>query len=378
MAVGDNILQVKRLEGRTKEESRELYQEIFSEDSEAFVDYYYQYRAGENEIYGVVDGRENLISMLHLNPYQICLGGRAVSSQYIVAVATREDYRHQGLMSRLIHCSLREMYEKKEPFAFLMPAAEAIYRPFDFRFIYQQCQYELKPIEHGNCTELSCRPATEQDLKELSDWARRRIQEDYCTYALHTEAYFRRMLSEQASQKGQVMLITGKGRICGYFFTACEGEAEVREPIIEKRYLSRLPVILTKYFDGYDRIRVFGGSAGVEGENIRQTPLIMARVVHLEAFVKCLSAKRTVSFEIELEDSLLKENSGVFRLTMDREGGYLERLTDREADWKMTAGEFTSLAFGSVSAQEVHAPGEEARQWWLVNCFSPVMLNEVV
>ncbi len=80
------------------------------------MDYYYKYKAAENEIYGVVDERETLLSMLHLNPCQICLGGVAVSSQYIVAVATREDYRHQGLMSRLIHCSLRDMYEKKEPF----------------------------------------------------------------------------------------------------------------------------------------------------------------------------------------------------------------------------------------------------------------------
>lgn len=378
VAVENNILQVKKLKGRTKEKSRELYQEIFSEDSEAFVDYYYKYKAAENEIYGVVDERETLLSMLHLNPCQICLGGVAVSSQYIVAVATREDYRHQGLMSRLIHCSLRDMYEKKEPFTFLMPAAEAIYRPFDFRFIYRQCQYELKTSEYKSGTELSCRPATEQDLKELSVWAQRRLREDFCTYVMHTEPYFRQMLAEQASQQGQVMLITEADRICGYFFTACEGGAEVREPIIEKRYLSRLPGILTEYFGGDERIRVFGGSTGVGEEDVRQTPMIMARVVHLAAFVKCLSAKRTVSFEIEIEDSLIKENRGVFRLTIDCKGGYLERLTDREAAWKMTAGEFTSLAFGSVSVQELHAPEAEARQWGLVNGFSPVMINEVV
>ncbi|MGC4017938.1 MAG: hypothetical protein QM793_00985 [Muricomes sp.] len=33
---------------------------------------------------------------------------------------------------------MKDMYDRKEPFTFLMPAAEAIYTPYDFRFTYKQ------------------------------------------------------------------------------------------------------------------------------------------------------------------------------------------------------------------------------------------------
>ena len=71
-----------------------------------------------------------------LNPYEMMFCGEKVKTNYIVAVATRADCRHQGMMRSLLQASLQEMYRRKETFTWLMPAAEAIYRPFGFRFIY--------------------------------------------------------------------------------------------------------------------------------------------------------------------------------------------------------------------------------------------------
>lgn len=125
---------VRYLKPQEKVRSRALYEEMFPEDEEAFVDAYYRYKTPDNEIL-VMEEDGALISMLHLNPYSFRMRNRLVESSYIVAVATRPQYRHQGCMRALLTHALEDLYEKKHPFTFLMPADEAIYRPFDFRFM---------------------------------------------------------------------------------------------------------------------------------------------------------------------------------------------------------------------------------------------------
>ena len=39
---------------------------------------------------------------------------------------------------------LRDMQEERMPFTFLMPARESLYRPYDFRYIYDQPRWVLR------------------------------------------------------------------------------------------------------------------------------------------------------------------------------------------------------------------------------------------
>lgn len=114
--------------------SRPLYESVFPEDSQRFVDYYYEYKIRDNEILCL---REDgvVIAMLHLNPYTLIVNGYEVKSNYIVAVGTHKDYRHRGYMRILLEKALNDMATKGMSFTFLMPASEAIYAPFDFAWI---------------------------------------------------------------------------------------------------------------------------------------------------------------------------------------------------------------------------------------------------
>ena len=114
-----------------KIKSRTLYEKVFCEDTKRFVDYYYQYKIRDNEILALKED-EQIVSMLHLNPYTMIVNGYEIESRYIVAVATHPDYRHRGYMRMLIERALKDLSAKKMPFTFLMPASEGIYAPFDF------------------------------------------------------------------------------------------------------------------------------------------------------------------------------------------------------------------------------------------------------
>lgn len=131
--------------------SEALYREAFPEDKDAFVKYYYSYVTKNNKIL-VMEQAGEVCSMLHLNPYRLSVNGTGVDAYYYVAVATKADCRHQGMMRKLLCKSLNDIHEEGHPFTYLMPANRVIYEPFGFRIVYQQKKVEL-PLAPGVANE---------------------------------------------------------------------------------------------------------------------------------------------------------------------------------------------------------------------------------
>ena len=130
-------MRLRKLELQEHQASQSLYEEVFSEDSARFVEYYYTEKTKDNQIY-VIEEDGRIRSMLHLNPYSLWVNGSRKDANYIVAVATQKEYRKRGYMASLLKKSLEDMYQAGEAFTFLMPASESIYLPFDFRTVYEQ------------------------------------------------------------------------------------------------------------------------------------------------------------------------------------------------------------------------------------------------
>lgn len=160
-------MEIRYLSQEEKETSRALYEEVFVEDEAAFVDAYYAVKTVDNQILAAIE-EGNILAMLHRNPYTFRLRGKCMAADYLVAVATRRPYRHQGLMRRLLTRALRDMAKEKQPFAFLMPADEAIYLPFDFRLM-------------GN-----------EDEEGLAFLDKKQLSQEYDLYIEKDEAYERR------------------------------------------------------------------------------------------------------------------------------------------------------------------------------------------
>lgn len=147
---------LRYLKNSEKFRTEKLYREAFPEDSNAFVQYYYSYAARDNEIL-VEEQAGEICAMLHLNPYELSVNGTRVCAYYYVAVATKKEYRHQGLMRSLLQRSLADIHEKGHPFAYLMPADRAIYEPFDFRIVYEQKKVPLPlKAEKANAKMAEC------------------------------------------------------------------------------------------------------------------------------------------------------------------------------------------------------------------------------
>lgn len=374
--LGMGITSGKATKAVENQRARKLYEEIFDEDSPAFVDYYFRVKAAENEIFVVENEKQEILATLHLNPYEMMFCGERVKSNYIVAVATRADCRHQGMMRSLLQASLQEMYRREETFTWLMPAAEAIYRPFGFRFIYEKNKMTVTAdvLQRAETDEnwqihsdqevsgdIFCEEAKKEDLAELACFAEKQLSKLAEVYTVHDIAYFEQRMQEVGCEGGSLILIRKEKEICGYFL-ALKKDREAWEIVVEDAVQKKAFPAVLHWFGASEEKCTFTAFPQIweqyaQSENV---PAIMGRIVHLERFVCCLKIKREQEWKIRLTDSLIPENNGYFIIKTGIEGGSLIRVENlSEKEKKM----FCSMDIGQLTEELFRLP---------------VFLNEVV
>ena len=177
---------------------------------QGILDYYYFIKTKENEIW-VIEEDGEIQSMLQLNPYQLQVAEHPFLCRYIIAVATRAQYRSRGYMSSLLRKAMQEMYGKKEPFTFLMPAAEAIYTPYDFRFVYSQRQAVFEKKAETELIEEE--DATMFQAEELAAFAKERLFGTARVYAVRDAHYYQTRVLEQQSENGGIRMLKKDGKL---------------------------------------------------------------------------------------------------------------------------------------------------------------------
>lgn len=374
--LGMGITSGKAAKAVENQRARKLYEEIFDEDSPAFVDYYFRVKAAENEIFVVENEKQEILATLHLNPYEMMFCGEKAKTNYIVAVATRADCRHQGMMRSLLQASLQEMYRREETFTWLMPAAEAIYRPFGFRFIYEKNKMTVTAdvLQRAETDEnwqihsdqevsgdIFCEEAKKEDLAELACFAEKQLSKLAEVYTVHDIAYFEQRMQEVGCEGGSLILIRKEKEICGYFL-ALKKDREAWEIVVEDAVQKKAFPAVLHWFGASEEKCTFTAFPQIweqyaQSENV---PAIMGRIVHLERFVCCLKIKKEQEWKIRLTDSLIPENNGYFIIKTGIEGGSLIRVENlSEKEKKM----FCSMDIGQLTEELFRLP---------------VFLNEVV
>ena len=370
-----NDVQVRVLSENEHGETRGLWERVFPEDSAQFLDYYYSVRTATNRIYVAQKGRD-ILAMLHLNPYLLRIGGGLCRTNYIVAVATEESWRHRGLMSALLKRSMRDMYEQRQPFTFLMPADEAIYTPFDYRFIYRQCRSVIGKMTVP-ATDLLLRPAGKEDARALAEFADPLLAGRYQVYAARDAHYYEVALAEQESENGGIMLAERNGELVGCFFWSDEDGVEVREPLLSAACDGTVSELIGGWAPGQS-VPCIGCEEGEE-----ERPVIMARLLHLPTFFACVEAREPLRLVLAVEDRILAENNRTFLL--ESNGGSVSIVeTEEEEQGRIAIADLTSFLFGYLTLEEIEEREKTAfsdrmkRELGKIRPLSDVFLNEIV
>lgn len=310
----------KRLASGVNPDTRALWELIFDEDSAQFLDYYDAWRMKENACYGIYDG-ETLVSMLQLNPYEVIWEGSATKTDYIIAVATREEYRHKGLMTKLLAKSLGDLRKEKIPFVFLQPAAKEIYLPSGFRFFYETNTKVY--YGHEEAAAFPHRRAVRDDIPLLMQFCE---QQNTCDiYTKRDWHYFERLFAELESENGYLELLFEGEELKAIVSVWGFEEPEVREVIgsakeLAEAYIRSLPC---------DEIEAMG----LPWETGAKRPLVMGRIVHVESFLSLYKGSKNEKLLLDLQDELIPDNSGIYEwMIYDGACSRARKFSKEEAD----------------------------------------------
>ena len=299
-------MEIRRLEGAEKLLTRPLYEEAFPEDTPPLVDYYYQWKMAENEVWAALD-QGRVVGMLCLNPYRVMLRGREYVLSYIVAVATARTHRRQGVMRAVLSAALRAERAKGRPFTFLKPANVAYYEPFQFALASGRRHRRLRAD-----LRLFTRPLHSDDVEALA-FMNRILEESYDIYCFRDRAYMDCLLAELSAGSGSAerICLAERGEHAGMRVRdRPEFADEDCRLISEERYTEP--------------------ARDASGVLRPDTPFIMLRVLDLPELLRNVFLRRDVAAEqrehcFYFADPLLPENDGVWRWTLNHQGSRLCR-----------------------------------------------------
>ncbi len=304
---------VRYLEKSEYGKCRPLWEEAFPEDSKSFADYYFSEKLPGSKVLAIEeDGR--LLTMAHLNPYTISVNGKKWELPYIVGVATATDQRHKGYMRQVLYKMLRDLHQEKKPFCFLMPAAEAIYRPFQFAFIYDQPVW--KPEDEPE-KDLKKSPVDlAKEAEDMADWLDRWLEKRYEVYAVRDKTYMELLKKELESEAGEVT---------GWY---------------EKD--GKLHALEAWWGLGKREERFYYSLSEMKPADMH--PAIMARITDVKALLEVIGLNEDAPEDrfqavISIKDPIVKENEGRWLWKLGKNGSTLERMNGLAVQTETEASE---------------------------------------
>lgn len=348
-----------------KPETIALWREAFPEDSSRFLDYYYQEKTTDNRILAIRDGERAgrpIVSMLQRNPYTLRAANHVLESDYIVAVATAKERRHQGLMRKLLDKLMEDMHKEGRPFCYLMPADRRIYEPFGFVYIYDQEHWEL--TKQGE-EALTTRRIERETAGEAAGWMNRWLAKRYDVFAIRDEGYVARLLRELESEDGWLEFLY-----------------ESREDALGQEE----PVGIRGFWGVKEREqRMLLCEEGCRQVQKEKTPAVMARITDVEACLRmvCLRDESPVDrleIVLEVEDGRCPWNRGSFLWTVEKSGSDIRRQKREGIPFlPIGIGPLTQWIFGYKEPWEPGAGERPDTGWqrWIAT-WKGVFLDEIV
>lgn len=288
----------------------------------------------------------------------VCTGG-------IGAVSTLPEYRDKGAIREIFKALLPESYRNGEVISALMPFNQAFYRKQGYEVVTFQSNYELKPAilsEYkfdGTVTRWNPGETVDDYLKIYNEFAANynlamlRDEKSMTEHMKVDKLYQERKFSYIFSKNGEnISYIT---------FTDIKNDPAAILHVEESAWVNR---------DGFQAILAFLGRFEADYGNI-QLPLpygidllrvirsprayeihktcrhdFMVRVINAKKLLEVIKKPVDCDFVIQVNDELIPENNGVWRVTSDS-------VTEaEEPDLIVSERAFAQMAVGCINLDE--------------------------
>ena len=199
---------------------KELWNYCFEKKDTFFFKWYFsQYCPAQNQIMGGFNKKNQLQTMLHLNPYNVKVGAQTIKTQYIVGVATDPVARGQHIMGDLLRTAFTVLRASGFTFVILMPINAGIYLPYGFAYTHLKKAYKL-PLRALNLAYIDSGLLVErvEPLAVVTALAAvyLKVMQIYNGYVVRSLKDWQNILTVLKGENGEVVLVKEKETVVGY------------------------------------------------------------------------------------------------------------------------------------------------------------------
>lgn len=139
-AVGFDTTKVEKAKPIHMDRIKALWKDSFRDETDISTDFFFSNLFNIEDTY-VIECHQQILAMIQSRPLCIRVGDKDVNTHFIVGVATKKEFRKNGLMRRLMNQVLKDTQE--DEVVILQAYQWEIYEPFGFSKKYFQYQYDI-------------------------------------------------------------------------------------------------------------------------------------------------------------------------------------------------------------------------------------------
>lgn len=320
-----------------KEELKELWRTCFTEDTEEFIELYFDEKYTDNDT-SVIMHRGKPVSALQRLPYTMTCRGEIIRASYISGACTHPSMRKHGLMTRLLDEAHTSMYKGGVIVSTLIPANEGLiefYRKSKYTPIFEEREqrFESRTDKASRqCGGISFMTTghTDGDTEEIFRFVYR-CQSAMPSCMLHTKADMHTIIADHALSGGEIWKATdNNGETVSIAFVIAEQDALFIKEIVADSNLSLQATI--------DFLSVRYGNVNA----VHHFPTGMMRAINAFRLLELYAAGCSTSCAIEVYgDDTIKENNGIYI------------ISDRRCHKAETEAETTNIRYTKLEISEL-------------------------
>lgn len=330
-------------------------------DGQSFMEYYFQNKY-DNKNTVVVADKEEVVSSLQLNQYEIVLNNKAYDASYVVGVSTFPQVRGKGYMKNIMEFTLDELYRKNQLVSILMPIDYRLYRKYGYEHCYDQIEYEIDIADLSKFKiEGSLYKVDESHIKYMID-IHNKFLSNINGNVLRNEEYYKNLFKEIKSEDGHIYIHKDE-EYDGYLIYFLNNQKMFVREMFYKN-IDSLKSMLKFIYNHNTQCEKVIVAAPINDMirlvldnpktcQIKIKPFMMGRIINLKGYLESLELdKNAKSFaRVKVDDRYISENNGVFEVEVKDGKINIKRTTEKE-DIHFSINTISQMAFSYIDIEE--------------------------
>ena len=357
---------------KTLPQAMDLWDECFEKKGTPFYEWYHShYALQQNQIIGGFEN-DQLMTMLHLNPYVLHLREKEWKIPYIVGVATDPVARGSHVMGQLLETTFTMLRAMKVPFVILMPIYAGIYQPYGFAYTHFRKEYNLplRSLDLGGdaLDRYTLRRVPTEKAAPLLAPVYEAIMKSYHGWVKRDQRVWENTLLTAAAEGYETVVVENHGAPMGYgVYNKENGVVNVQEMLFAD---APAKVRLLQYMKGFagtwQTLHWLAADDDLTYLQLpdqqlapKTAPFMMGRVVNATQCLQQLEIPENLlgeTFVLGLKDEQIPLNTMLVKLRFTKEGTQILNTLD-DPDVLMDIRAFTQLFFGALHVQALLRSG---------------------